>query len=168
MPAPLAVDWQEIRRASEGGVDDAVLSERFQVNRNSLRARKMRENWTTPAKVQAEAEVVKLKAMQRGRNNSSLVAATGATEPTGMAVLGENLATYGKTGNFAAVKLLHSLLTNAKVEDLEPLSDAAGIVTTLKGLRLGTGLDKEGAVQVNLAMFSQAAPQATTGEWLDA
>jgi hypothetical protein len=170
MPSALPVNWEEVRKAYEGGLDDEIVASRFGVNRSTLRARKRRENWISPAKLEQAAIIARATAKARSINNSSVQRATDATAPSGIDVLGENIAEYGRKGNLAAVKLLHSLLTNAKIDDLEPLSDANSVVTTLKGLRLGTGMDKaEGSVNLALSMFSSPNQlQDASADWIDA
>lgn len=160
MPAALAVDWSEVRRASEGGMDDCQLAEVFGINRNSLRARKMRENWTSPAKVQQAAIIARATAKARSITNASVqhltTNATDATQtPSGITALGQNLAEYGEKGNLHAVKLFAALLERATPEALEPLKDAGSTLTALKGLRLGAGMDKADGIQVNVALFAQ-------------
>jgi len=70
---------------------------------------------------------------------------------SGGELIAETLLANGEQGSLQASNLLLSLLKSATKETLKPLQDAQDVVTAMKGLRLGAGMDKmQTNVQVNL------------------
>lgn len=138
--------WEQVKQAYIAGVPSRRLSEEFCIPDDTIRQRASYENWPTPAKVEKITEKAKENAKQNGFLTVSHNGGKNASE-----LIAETLLANGEQGSLQASNLLLSLLKSATKETLKPLQDAQDVVTAMKGLRLGAGMDKmQTNVQVNL------------------
>lgn len=165
MPASLLPHsvWQkEIRVASEAGVSDRVLSERYGVPEATLRSRRLREKWLSPHRIDAERARVQLEestkrvstgAMQRMQRLEGKGAKGGA-----VGIVAETLTTLAEEGTLHFARLAHGALTRRKLLTVAGVSDACTLVKTLRST---AGLDKD-AINITVGSWS-AASMRTVG-----
>lgn len=143
--------WEEVKKASEAGVEDSQLSEDFGITKASIRKRRQLDAWMTPRKLEEQKAVAKAKAVARQLpNDVSQLSQT----PSGEASIASKLLRDGEFASIAAMSILLKKLTQASenpdsVADLATVGDVSVAAKTARNI---AGLDKpETAVQINLA-----------------
>lgn len=166
MPAALLTPdgWREVRSASESGVDDETLAQRYQISRVSIRKRRSTEEWKTPERLLAEAE--------RQKQDASLSRiATGAVSRISQAptnaieMVGKSLAELAEQHPLVMAKYLSSKIEEAVTGDRLPeINNWKSLSAADQMLRRNLGLDRpQTAVQVNLGF----TPKTGSQHWLD-
>lgn len=153
MPAPKLTpeQWNEVRMASEAGVDDFTLSEDFGVERASIRQRRNREKWLTPKRLHEQAVIENAKRQLKTSNNGTVTNVT--RTPLALQVTAENMVERAKEGTLIAMNMFWDGIRRSNDRGgIQAPATAKDLLTSMKGLRLGAGLDKE-SVTVNIASF---------------
>lgn len=157
MPATLLTPalWAEVRTASEAGVPDKELAERFEITNDAIRQRRRRERWNTPESLAAQA------AVEKARRQSSIVATgtlsrfNGSSDKTAEAAISHNLLdVVERLKQRLAPALAESAISvmDTAPERMEPrnLKDLSSLVGTVWKL---TGQDKP-TVSISLGAWS--------------
>lgn len=99
MPAELAVNWNEIRRAAEAGASLGVLANKYGIAQDTVFKRAARQNWFIPSKV-AKAMVQQQRVGQLVRAQG-MAALEGLGESSGVSSAGggESKGKPGETGD---------------------------------------------------------------------
>lgn len=154
--APTEV-WNEIRKASELGVDDVTLAGQFEVTREAIRKRRAREGWITAEKLESQVEEIRAR---------RAVAAKESQQVTAIEAIGESLLANGEKGSLITSNLALKLLqaAHANPNSLKPLADIYDLTAGMKAVRMAAGMDKQTtAVQVNLGSFFRPASGSDGG-----
>ncbi len=168
MPAALLPPrgWAEIRTASEAGVTDRELSERYEVSEESIRKQRQRNKWLTPQAVEKErirlaqngglSNLSPSSMSRQSRNERKKAGKEGA-----IAVVAENLTTLAEEGSLHFQKLAHRAITSKKRLHIDGVSDAVSLVKTMRTV---AGIDKDGGVQINVGSWGAAATKVEVHE----
>ncbi len=157
-------EWNEIRMASEAGASDGQLSQDFGVSRDSIRMKRMREDWLTPAKVQAEIAAQRERELVLKRGNPVAMREAkleeekknGVTHVTGTDSVASQMLKDAEKCSALAMKLFLGKLKSAadSPESIDGLSSVQDVAVAVKGARQIAGLDKpQLAVGVNFGAF---------------
>lgn len=161
MPSALPIDWTEVQRASEAGVDDETLSQTYGIAKASIRQRRKRGNWLTPRKLMEQAEIEKVKSRCRTMGSGLSRVSHG---PSALELTAQNLAQRAESYSLNVFNKVSALAE--KGLDSLPVPDSwksFQIADTVA--RRAAGLDKaQQDVTVNLAMFQHEAGPAWTAE----
>ena len=157
--------WREIRKASEAGVPDGQLSEDYGVSKGAIKVRRLREQWATQTRINAEVEAQKARGLALARGIPKN--AEGVTHVTAEASIAQKLLADGELAGLHAMAILLKKLTFSAenpetIADLETVSDVSTAVKTARSI---AGLDKSD-VTVNVpVMFwnGQDASQIDSG-----
>ena len=171
MPAMLISkeEWKEIQKASEAGVPDSQLSEQFGISKASIKMRRMREGWLTPARLKAEvaAQSARKLALSQGVSlREKEESKTGVvTRVTAEESIASKLLKMGETGTLALaeVALRKALFVRDNPETIDDLETIGDMSTALKLLRTAAGLDRQEnsvAVALNFGAFWQSPSSA--------
>ncbi len=163
MPAALAVDWAEIRSASEQGVSDPDLQAKFGVSKNAIQQRRFREKWITPATIAQEALVQQARNKARGMGNQSIVRGVSET-PTAIAVVASTVAEKGEAHALRVLDFASRMTAEAIAGEKVPTpSNWKELDTADRMARRAAGLDKpQTNVQINVGgMFGAMAEGVT-------
>jgi hypothetical protein len=144
--------WREIRTANEAGVETEELAERFGVTTNAIRQRRYREKWVTPRKVQEEAMVQRARAQARNLPNSGVMPVMPGM--SALSITAETLTDKAQEGSLIAASMfLDAIRESLSNGGIKAPSTAKDLLTSMKGLRLVGGLDKEANLTVNIGGF---------------
>ena len=160
--------WIQVRDAAIAGVPYEKLAFEFGITVTSIKQAAKRNGWATPKKVEKLQEQYQSKEKTLVTNSNLGVNGIPNLPKTGGELIAETLLQNGEQGSLQASNLLLSLLKSATKETLKPLQDAQDVVTAMKGVRLGAGMDKtQTNVQVNLGGLFRPAEQMEEGVVLD-
>lgn len=148
------------------GVEDKVLSIDYGVDKPTIRMRRMREGWMTPAKIQAqrEAEAARMKSMKRG--NGAALAEQDVTRVTRGAIqtVAEQILKLAERNGLRVAQMSDRALRGVAQSPPE-IESWGDVMQAYKALRLAAGVDKEGGTNVllNLGAFWQPSPSGVGG-----
>jgi hypothetical protein len=144
--------WRELKTANEAGVETEELAERFGVTTNAIRQRRYREKWVTPRKVQEEAMVQRARAQARNLPNSGVMPVMPGM--SALSITAETLTDKAQEGSLIAASMfLDAIRESLSNGGIKAPSTAKDLLTSMKGLRLAGGLDKEAGLTVNIGGF---------------
>lgn len=153
MGAALAVDWKEVRSASESGLEDEGLAKHYCITRDAIRQRRKREGWATPAAIEREKLIEEARRKGKGLSNSSV---TGVTDTKAAALVALTLQERAEAYGLHVFGRVSQLATDGL--DLLQAPDSWKTFAIADQIaRRAAGMDKPeaAAVTVNLAMFSE-------------
>lgn len=168
MGSALAVNWDEIRKASEQGVDDMRLCEAFEgLTRESIRVRRHREKWLTPAKIEQEAIIQAARDRAGKIGNQSVIGVTSVTggsvtgkmQPSALSVTAETLQDRASAYSLRMFDYASGQVEKAVKAELVPTPDDwKSLDTADRMVRRAAGLDKADSqsVTVNLGGWQAA------------
>jgi hypothetical protein len=137
--------WEALKLANIRGVSDEALSRQFEVSREAIRVRRMRD----PAWAAAITDARQVKSV-----NTANVTANVTAEAVSTAITNNLADLHTKTAT-ALVQLAHDKVRKF-AENAPDLENYQELATLYKVQRLAAGIDKEGTqVSLNLAMFQQ-------------
>ena len=170
MPAMLLSkeEWNEVRKASEAGVDDSQLSKDYGVSKNLIKQKRFQQKWMTPLRVKAEAQ------LQRERKSIMARASVGGdkavvdgktlTVLTAEESVAAKMVKDGEVAGLHAMKILLGKLAFAaanpsSIDDLESVGDVSIAAKTARSI---AGLDKPD-VAANIALNFGAFWESPSG-----
>lgn len=155
--------WAEIRKASEVGVDDPTLSDRYGVSEGAIRVRRTREKWLTMSAIQSKAQEIMAERKALAPVKQPEISVTkSVTSPSALTVSAEKLLQNGQEGSLIASRIaLASLKLAPKSLPVRGMKELAGALSVV---RAAAGMDKASSapVQVNLALWGGAEQSWST------
>ena len=153
-------EWNEVRKASEAGVDDSQLSKDYGITQTSIRMRKMREKWLTPRRLAEEVAVAKVRKEMKRHTNSVV---TSVTRPAELSISDKMLSSAEAIGTQIMAVLARKAAFVAQnpdtIDDPESVSDLGTIVNVSRKI---AGLDKPD-VAANIALNFGAFWESPSG-----
>jgi formiminotetrahydrofolate cyclodeaminase len=159
MPAALAVDYSEIRRAVETGtVTLQEAAERFDVPFRTIQKRSYREDWLIPSRIVAKAKEIEEKRLSQRVSNT----------PKALDVAAQSLVERQEEHREIVHRMMRKALKNAEkappsIENMTDLEKAVKI----HRLTLDMSTGEAGAVQVNLWSGGASVSQGLTERVID-
>ncbi len=158
--------WAIIRRASEHGVSDETLAEKYDIPKAAIRLRRHREKWLSPARLEEAKAVALAKAETRTVTGAALKRMKQVDESEeGMGHVVEEIASLEEAGSLHFARLASTALTKKKSLTIRSVGDA---VAAMKGLRTVAGKDKDAAISVNIGSWGAGSMRTVGGDLFDA
>lgn len=139
--------WSEIRRASETGVPDDILSSRFGPSVGAIRVKRTRQNWLTFKAVQDKAQELRA---NRSAARSEIACNKPVISVDAITVSAEELLRNGQIGSLRAQQI--ALRSLQKAPSSLPCRDAGELNSLLSAVRKPAGMDRPESAQVNVAL----------------
>jgi hypothetical protein len=160
---PITTDWTEIRRCSEQGMGDVEISERFNVTRSTIRQRRHREKWITPAVVEREKIVAESSRKMKFINNETVTNGTGMS---GLQVVASSLVQRSQDYSLRVFDATSQAVLSAIKAGLPIPENWKTLAIADQMARRAAGLDRpdQAQVSVNLAMFTGEGEGWTVSE----
>ena len=151
--------WNEIRDASEAGIDDDELVEIYpMLTKGAIKMRRSREKWLTPRRVAADvaAEKARRSALLSPEPQKVEIATKSASE-----MVASKIVEILDRNNLRVAEMADKAIRDSM--DRPPsIETAADLMTYLKALRLAGGVENENkkGVTINLGAFLTAPANA--------
>lgn len=122
MPASLLTtdQWQEVKRASEQGVDDETLSQEYGVSRESIRKRRSLEGWMSPERLHQAAEAERVRKANVATGSISRISQEGLKPRDSIGIVGKSLAEMGEKATLRRANFLEGILERVETGSTLP------------------------------------------------